>query len=197
MGQINLSIQAGWTASNIRTLEDRSQPPVNVGERPFEVLHMPYVGLECTYQRKQLQFSTGLSALALGSSGGAFMGDHDWQHHYLVVPFSLGYQWSLSKSLNIVVNGGIELGYLWAQPVLTIGTRTRHLGMANLTTGAALQWKCFKLGVRGHWSITDFNQLGSSHYQHTGVTTYLSYIFWEEQKATAKRLERQQAKNLR
>lgn len=189
LAQSKLAIQAGWTASNMRVLASAEEWPQPTSSN---FLHRPYLGISYQYNYKKFQLSTGLSSLILGASGGSFLGNGDWEHWYVVVPILGGYSITLSKEVQLVVQGGAEIGYKWANSTLVIGRINDHKGLVNLTAGAALAWKQFQWGTRGHWGLTDFEKMGATGFRHTGLSTYLSYTFWNSKRAKAKRLEKQQ-----
>ncbi|MGH1335801.1 MAG: hypothetical protein ACRBFS_06705 [Aureispira sp.] len=196
--QSSLDIQIGWTFSNVRVLYDKSTVrlgPVADEFLLFDPLHRSFLGLTYTYQIQRVHLSTGLSLLILGASDIPAAPDHPWINTYFTTPFMIGYSFSLSKKipLKLTIRTGIDLGYRLGNGVLG---DEKWWGLLNLTTGLELTWRCFKLGTRGHWGMNNFFEYRPFHYHHTGLTTYLGYTFWDSKKAKAKRLERQQARQL-
>lgn len=196
--QSSLDIQAGWTVSNVRGLYDQSTVqlgPVADEFLNFDPLHIWFCGLMYDYQIEKVHLSTGISLLILGSSDIAAAPDHAWINTYATIPLLVGYSLKLSSKipLDLTIRSGIDLGYRLGNGVLG---DEKWWGLLNLTAGIEISWKQFRLGTRGHWGMNDFFVYHPFHYQHTGLTTYLGYTFWDSQKTKARRLERQQAKQL-
>jgi hypothetical protein len=194
--QSKVSILGGWTASKVRTLYDKNvnKGPAFVEASEMSILNAPYFGLEYEYAYKKLHLSTGLAILTLGSSRTPFFGEIPWPTYYWAFPFLGGYNIFLSKKWNIIVEGGAEIGFQQGSSGL-IGTGA-YWGNINAVLGVELGYKRFRLGVRGHWGLTDFRYLDPITYKHTAITTYLSYDLWDHAKAKARRLRKQQEKQL-
>ncbi|MFK7798105.1 MAG: hypothetical protein AB8E82_11675 [Aureispira sp.] len=190
--QSKVSVLGGWTASKIRTLYDKNinKGPAFSEASDMPILHAPYLGFEYEYDYKKLHLSTGIALLTLGSNKTPFFGEIPWPTYYWAFPLLGGYNIFLSKKWNLIVEGGTEICFQQGSSGL-IGTGS-YWGNINAVLGVELCYKRFRLGMRGHWGVTDFRYLDPITYQHTAITTYLSYDLWDHAKAKARRLRKQQ-----
>jgi hypothetical protein len=196
LAQSRVSVQGGWTASKIRAVNPNAPSGVYYNSLVnFSFMHAPYLGFEYEYNHKQLQLSTGISYMALGAADTPFYGEIPWGTGYWVIPILGGYHLKLDKGWGMIFEGGGEIGI---QNGRTGGLMSggAYWGNINAVVGVELGYKRFRLGLRGHWGLTDFRYFLPITYKHTAITTYLSYDLWDHAKAKARRLQKQQEKQL-
>jgi len=192
--QSKISIIGGWTASKVRAIDPSPQTgPYYDAFNKFSFLHVSFQGFEYEYSYGKLHLSTGFFLMALGAGDLPLFRELPWSTGYWVVPLLGGYNLQLGKGWEMIFEGGGEIGFSTnGRPGATLQAGGSYWGNINAVVGVELCYKRFRLGVRGHWGLTDFRYFGSITYQHTAVTTYLSYDLWDHAKAKARRLRKQQ-----
>ncbi len=197
--QSRVSLQLGWTASNIRAIYDKKTfkpgPVFDDSFVKFPFWHTPYIAAEYEYDYKKLRLSTGFHMMSMGAGGLPGLPGFYWVTAYWTVPILGGYHIKLGKGWDLVAEGGIEIGFQHGSSTIQTGGGARW-GNINAVLAVETEWKNFRLGVRGHWGLTTFRTFDPIIYKHTGITTYLGYTLWDQAKCKARRLRKQQERNL-
>jgi hypothetical protein len=198
VAQSRISITGGWTASKVRAINPNPLSGGYYGSLVnFSFLHYSFQGFEYEYDYKNLRLSTGFSLMVLGAGNLPLFSTLPWTTGYWVIPLLGGYNLQLGKGWGIIFEGGSEVGIATnGQPGAVLQTGGTYWGNINAVVGVELGYKRFRLGVRGHWGLTDFRYFLPITYKHTAITTYLSYDLWDHAKAKARRLQKQQEKQL-
>lgn len=197
--QSRISLYGGWTASKIRAIYDKNtfQPGPLAGDSftKFPFWHTIYLGGEFEYDCKKLRISTGFSMMAMGAGGSPGFPEYPWVTAYYTFPLLGGYILELDKGWEMTFEGGVEIGLQRGGATLRTGGGS-HWGNINLVAAVETEWKNFRLGVRGHLGVTNFRRAYTIIYKHTGITTYLGYTLWDHGKCKARKLRKQQEKQL-
>lgn len=192
-GQSQISVQAGWTAAQVRAYERSSNGMQNLVDlADFPILHSAYIGAEYEYDYRKLHVSTGLSFMTFGSKADPFFG-HPWPIFYWVVPVLGGYKTTVAKDLDLLAEAGVDLGLQQGQDFVNVDYYRFNV---NVVVGAELHWKRFCLGTRFHWALTNFRVFEPFSYKHTAITTYIGYTLWDHKKCKTRRLAKKQAQLL-
>lgn len=192
LAQSRISILGGWTASKIRAVNPNPPSGVYYGSLVnFSFMYFPYLAFEYEYDYRKLRLSTGISLMVFGANDTPFYGSFPWGTGYWVIPLLAGYHLKLDKGWGMVFEGGGDIGI---QNGRTGGLMSggSYWGNINAVIGIELAYKRFRLGVRGHWGLTDFRYFDPIIYKHTAVTTYLSFDLWDHAKCKARKLKKQQ-----
>ncbi|MFK7798104.1 MAG: hypothetical protein AB8E82_11670 [Aureispira sp.] len=190
--QSKVSVQGGMTISRVRAIYDPKikKGPVFGEFVNFVPYYHPYLGVEYEYAYKNARITTGVSFTAFGAGNTPLFGNIPWPTFYWVIPILGGYQISFNKDMNLLLKGGIDVGLQQGESgVFHEGAKW---GNINAVIGVELCYKRFRWGMRGHWGVTDFRYFPPYTYQHTAITTYLSYDLWDHAKAKARRLRKRQ-----
>jgi hypothetical protein len=197
--QSRISLYGGWTASKIRAIYDKNSftpgPLFDEFFVNFPFWHTIYMGGEFEYDYKKLRLSTGFTMMAMGAGGMPLFPEYPWVVAYYTFPLLGGYHLKLEKGWDLTVEGGVEIGIQNGNPG---GPQTpgAHWGNINVVAAVETEWKHFRLGVRGHLGVTTFRTFDPIIYKHTAVTTYLGYTLWDHAQCKARRLQKQQEKQL-
>jgi hypothetical protein len=199
IAQSRISLYGGWTASKLRAIYDKNvyspSPAAEYAFINFPFLHTIYMGGEFEYDYKKLRLSTGFSFMAIGAGRLPVFPEYPWVTAYYTFPLLGGYNLKLDKGWNIVFEGGVEIGIQRGGSVLQTGRGARW-GNINVVAAVETEWKHFRLGVRGHLGVTTFRTIDPIIYKHTAITTYLGYTLWDHAQCKARRLQKQQEKQL-
>jgi hypothetical protein len=197
--QSRISLQIGWTASKIRAIYDKQSlslgPVAGDSFTKFDFWHTWYASAEYEYDYKKLRLSTGFAAMAMGAGGLPGFPEYPWVTAYWTIPVLAGYHLEWGKDWNLIVEGGVEIGFQHGSATIRTGRGARW-GNINAIAAVEAEWKNIRLGVRGHWGLTTFRTFDPIIYKHTGITTYLGYTLWDHAQCKARRLKRQQEKRL-
>lgn len=199
--QSRISLYGGWTVSNIRAIYDKNTfqpgPLAEDSFTKFPFWHTPYMGIEYEYDYKKLRLSTGFIMMSMGAGGMPLYPDYPWVMAYYTFPLLGGYHLKLDKGWDMVFEGGVEIGFQHGnQGNFQTRGGGSHWGNINLVVAIETEWKNVRLGVRGHLGVTNFRRLSVFTYKHTGITTYLGYTLWDHGKCKARKLRKQQEKEL-
>ena len=198
LAQSRISLQTGWTISRIRAVYDKEQ--VQPGPYfdqlvKFKPWHTWCIGAEYEYDYKKLRLSVGFTTLSLGAGNTPLFPDYPWVKAYWMIPLLGGYHLKFPNGWGLVFEGGVE-GGIQNEGNWNNIPNGLSMWIINAIVGVEGEYKQFRLGIRGHWGLNTFQQLGEISYKHTAITTYLSYTLWDHAKAKQRRLEREQAKRL-
>lgn len=196
--QHRIGALGGWTVSEARAIYKSPYPPGPIA-KDFTNLghtHTGYGGVFYEYTYKGWRGHTGLSYMVMGAGDVPFFGGASWDNFYLVAPILIGRRLPISKEVQFILQGGFEFGLQWAEPVISVYNQPKYWGHVGAAVGVELEWKRYRLGVRGMWGLTDFIVILSHHYRHTALTTYVGYVFYDHAIAKARRLEKRHQESL-
>lgn len=194
--QSKLNLQTGITISRIRAVYDPSvRKGTSFGDfSNFIPYYHPFLGVEYEYVHNKIRISTGVAFTAFGSGNTPLFGNIPWPTFYWLIPVLGGYVIPCTKDVRLLLEGGIDIGLQQGESgIFYEGTRW---GNINAVVGIKLQYRRFHLGIRGHWGLTNFRYFPPITYKHTALTTYLGYTLWYQAKSKARRLKKQQEKQL-
>ncbi len=191
----------GYTLSKARALYRADHQPSFVDKdfTEFSFCHTPYIGVFYQHTHKRMILQTGFSSTIIGAGNKPWSNPGDtypWYHYYLTVPLMVGYQLPVNKHWYLNFKGGLDLGLQWGQPFIAVYGQPKYWGHIGAAAGVELEWKRYRLGVRGMWGLTDFIVLPPFRYRHTALTTYIGYTFYDSEKAKIRRSKRVQTERL-
>ena len=196
--QSKVSVQLGSTFSQTRALYDKQQ--VQPGPYFHELVDLsilvgPHIYFEYEYTFRKLHLSTGFGFTNFGAGKIPFIGAPRWYTPYWMVPLLAGYRLKLPSQWALIVEGGGDIGFSDKSNSI-IRNGGSYWGNINAVVGIEVEYRRCRLGIRGHWGLTDFRYFNPITYKHTAVSTYLSYTLWDQAKVKQRHLEREQAKRL-
>ena len=193
LAQSRVSFYGGWTVSQVRAIPRANFQPGPLGNDFFQfpVLHYPAAGFEYEYNHRHLRLSTGVGMVCMGSSKGLFFQDHPWLNWYWTIPMMAGCRMDIAAKTDLILEGGFQVAL--RQGGGGIMSDMLYWGDLALSTGVVVDWRRFKIGVRGYWGLFNAQKLLSHEYRYAAVTTSISYVFYDQAKVKARRLQKKQA----
>ena len=188
LGQHSLSVNTGWTFSNLykvgteQTFKSASYYDESLN---LTLYHAPYVDINYNYLHNNFRLSTGLSALSVGANN--YVLESAVAYMYLTAPLLVGYQVNFSDRFSLVIEGGGEAGFnLLGLGSVTLASKMNtvfpYLGALFCLEG---KYKKFHLGARFHLGLNTFteerfnNGQNVMHLRHIAGTVYIGYTFWD------------------
>ena len=129
-----------------------------------------------------------------GASETLFYKDRSWLNYYWTIPMLAGYRIHAFKKITFTIFGGIQVAI--RQGNGAYANDLIYWGDVQPTIGLEADVHRLKFGITGHYGLIPFQKFDAHQYYHTIAAAYIGYTLWDQAKARARRLERQQAKRL-
>lgn len=196
--QHQVGVVGGYTLSKVRALFPSNHQPnfMDKDYTTFSFCHAAYLGVFYEYAPQKLRYRVGLDAVTLGASNVPSPepdSDYPWYSYYLTLPLIVTYPIMLGKQVYLSPQVGLEPGLQWGNPAVILVGQGKYWGHLGLLLGLELEYKRWRLGVRGQYGLTDFLTLPPYRYRHTALTLYLGYTFYDSSVAQARRLNKTRA----
>ncbi|BDS10806.1 hypothetical protein [Aureispira anguillae] len=194
-GQHSISINGGWTYSNLYQLATKEAFEASYYHKElfdFGVVHMPFLGMKYEYIYHSLRLSTGINVLSMGANHYYLEGAENI-YMYLTFPIIVGYQFNFKNNYSLVLEGGVEGGTSIANvgSVVALARYKQTRPYIGLLLGLEGKYKRFSLGAKFHLGLNVFDKFvfgatyddDTLYFKHIGGTVYLGYTLWNSSQS--------------